>query len=127
MKKLSSRVLACAMITLLFSCEKDIRQTKCYQVNYLSDYCKENGSILVRFSAKNTDATPIKNSDGKIIEYRAALINVPESYQVAGKVFYVKYHYNSDDNIEIKSCPKGPDAVKILTVDAVSSDDCNVN
>ncbi len=127
MKKRSSQLLALAIMSFLFSCEKDIRQTKCYQVKYISDYCTDQSSILVNFTSKNTDATPIKDNDGKIIEYRAALINVPESYRIAGKIFYIRYHYNSDDNIDTKNCPKGPGSVKVLAVDAVSNDDCNVN
>ncbi|MCZ4244375.1 hypothetical protein [Pedobacter punctiformis] len=127
MKKRTSLFLTAAFTTFLFSCEKDIKQTKCYQVKYISNYCTEQGSVLVSFGTTNTDATPIKDNDGKIIEYQAALINVSESYRIQNKIFYVKYHYNSNDNIEIKSCPQGPAAVKVLTVDAVSNDDCNVN
>ncbi|RDC58342.1 hypothetical protein DU508_05260 [Pedobacter chinensis] len=113
------------VILLSVSCEKEGQVNKCYQVKYISDYCPKPGAALVSFTSPNKDATAIADSKGGIIDYRAALLNVPDKFKEENKIFYVKYNNNHKD-MEFKDCA-GVDQVAILTADGTSDVDCNHN
>lgn len=126
MKRLSILSILLFFVVLHFSCEKDVQTKMCHQVKYISAYCPNQQASLVSFTAKNKDATPITDSNGDVIDYQAALLNVPEKFKVPGKVFYVKYHYNGSEE-ETISCPAITLSVKVLSADGVSELDCNSN
>jgi len=113
------------MILLAVSCEKEGQVNRCYQVKYISDYCPKPGAALVSFTSPNNDATAVKDSKGDIIDYRAALLNIPDKFKEENKIFYVKYN-NNNKNIEFKDCA-GVDRVAILTADGASDADCSQN
>ncbi|MBC6109977.1 hypothetical protein ACFOG5_07615 [Pedobacter fastidiosus] len=126
MKRLSILSILLLFVVLHFSCEKDVQTKMCYQVKYISAYCPNQDASLVSFTAKNKDATPILDSNGDVIDYQAALLNVPEKFKVPGKIFYVKYHYK-DGEEESVPCPAITLPVKVLSADGVSAEDCNSN
>jgi|GEM_PF-1119488 len=126
MKKRSIFSILLIFVSIHFSCEKDIQTKMCYQVKYLSDYCPNQDASLVSFTSKNKDATPITDSNGDVIDYQAALLNVPQKFKVPGKIFYVKYHYNGAEE-ETIPCPAITLPVKVLSADGISEEDCNSN
>jgi len=108
------------------SCKKTKNSKQCYQVKVISNYCPKTGSVLVSFTKANPDATPIKDNNNKIVAYQAALLNVPEEFQIAEKTFYVTYHYDAElSKPDAVACPAIFGVVKILVSDSISNEDCN--
>jgi len=126
MKKRSILSMFLLFVVLQFSCEKDIQTSMCYQVQYLSAYCPNADASLVSFTTKNKDATPITDSNGNVIDYQAAILNIPAQFKVPGKVFYVRYHYNGGEE-ETIPCSAITLTVKVLSADGASEQDCRSN
>lgn len=97
----------------MISCKKD--KDKCIKVKFVSAYCPKSGAVLVN----------IEQNPGAI--YQIALLNTPQTYAVAGKIFYVTYHYDEAlDKEDIGNvCPAIYGKVKIFVADSSSETACN--
>lgn len=102
-----------SLALLLSSCKKN--ESECVKVKFVTAYCPKKGAVLVTIESQPGSSNQI------------ALLNVPVSFQVMDKVFYVKYHYDAsldklDDGV---FCPAIFAPVKIYIIDSVSDTNCN--
>jgi hypothetical protein len=77
-------------------------------------YCPKQGAVLVNIESNSSTPNQI------------ALLNVPASFQVAEKVFYVKYYYDASLGKfdAAVTCPAIYGPAKIYVTDSASDTDC---
>ena len=113
MNKVGALLVFLCIFLSLASCKKD--KGECVKVKFVSTYCPKSGAVIVNIE---------QNSGGL---NHIALLNVPESYRVADKIFYVTYHYDQalDKLDDGKICPAVVyEEVKIFVADSFSETDC---
>ena len=113
MKKVSALLVILAFFFSFPSCKKD--KGECVKVKFVSTYCPKFGAVVVNIEQNSGELNHI------------ALLNVPQSYMVAGKIFYVAYHYDQalDKLDEANICPAiAYEEVKIFVADSISETDC---
>lgn len=123
--KISVFLLIVSIFLLLSSCDKDTSEG-CYQVKYVTAYCPKTGASLVQFTKKIPEGEQAADGDGKTV-YQAALLDVPEAFQVRDTIFYVKYHYDPDRaDLDGNICPDiFGTTLKVLVCDYSSDKDCS--
>ncbi|WP_069658653.1 hypothetical protein [Arcticibacter eurypsychrophilus] len=120
------RIIYCLFVFLVvatvFSCKKDRNTRECVEVKYVMDYCPTTGAALLRLVNPNSDS--FTDERGNVVS-EVAFLNVPDSFKVKDKVFFVSYHYDAAlDKPDVKPCPAIFGPAKIFVIDSVSEIEC---
>ena len=108
MPKLPILSLILCLALLLSSCKKD--ENKYVEAQYVTDYCPKTGAALVSLLGDSEPSNQI------------ALLNLPQSFQVKDKRFWITYHYDQalDKPDEGKICPDIFSPLKIFVCDSAT-------
>jgi len=99
---------------------------ECVEVKYVGGYCPKTGAAILTLAKPNSNATSFTDERGNV-SYQIALLNVPDTFKVKDKVFFVSYHYDADlDKPDANACNAFMAVIniKIFVSDSVSETQC---
>ncbi|MEO6287043.1 MAG: hypothetical protein ABIN80_06240 [Dyadobacter sp.] len=99
----------------------------CVRAKFIANYCVSDKPLhLIQFLEPTDLATAQKSQTSDSTFYLAAVLDLPDSVQKIGAVFYMKFHFDQDaeNKYRPKICQAVFSPVKILVCDSVSSQFC---